>query len=411
MEKLIARSDNVIARVESGVVRSLMNRIDWNARLIAIRGARGVGKTTMLLQYLRKQGLHAPEAAYVLLDDLYFTEHTLVEFAEQFMARGGRYLFLDEVHKYARGSWSQEIKNLYDYYPQLKIVFTGSSILDIIHARGDLSRRALIYDLAGLSYREYLQLSGIFSTEAISVTDLFSRHEEIAYHLVRERDLQPLVHWERYLRRGYYPFFLEGEQTFDSRLTEVVKLVLEVDLDYAENLRIAGSAKLQRLLFAIATSAPFIPNIAKLSERLEISRNTLLQYIYLLERAKLLNLLLAPNRGISSLQKPNKIYLENPALAYVLGAGQVQMGAIRETFFLNQLAIALGNSLTPQGIYYPKQGDFSIELGEDWYNVEIGGGKKSLRQLEGMDNAFVVADDIETGYGRKIPLWLFGFLY
>ena len=377
--------------------RALMDEIAWEARLIGIKGARGVGKTTLLLQYIKRNLPLNEETLYISLDDIWFTEHKLVDLAEVFVKKGGKFLFLDEVHKYA--NWAQEIKNLYDDYPELKIVFTGSSLLEILNARADLSRRAIVYHLQGLSYREYLILTQKEVFDIYSLEDILSNHLEIARDInVR---IKPLQFFETYLKNGYYPFFQEVPKIYYQRIEEVVNLILEIELPLLRKVDIAYISKLKQLLHIIAQSVPFIPNISKLSERIGINRNTLVTYLYFLQEAQIIKSLYKNAQGITQLQKPDKILLDNTNVQLALSGARFEMGSLRETFFVNQVAYR-------HKVEYAEPADFKVDGS---FTFEIGGRGKSSRQIDGISNSYIVSDDIEYGYQNKIPLWLFGFLY
>jgi hypothetical protein len=378
-------------------IRSQMTDIAWEARLIGIKGARGVGKTTLLLQYIKKNLPINEETLYVSLDNIWFTENNLSDLTDSFIKKGGKYLFLDEVHKYP--NWAQELKNIYDDYPQLKIVFTGSSLLEILNARADLSRRAIIYTMQGLSYREYLNLILKVEMPILSLEDIVSNHTKLAQDL--NNTIKPLQHFDSYLKSGYYPFFLEAPALYFQRLEEVINLILEIELPLLRKVDIAYINKLKQLLQIIAQSVPFMPNISKLSERIGINRNTLISYLYFLNEAHIIKNLYRDAKGISQLQKPDKIYLDNTNLQYAFSTNNANIGNIRETFFVNQLSYK-------HLVEYTKQGDFRV----DWmYTFEIGGPQKTKKQIKDLENAFIASDDIEYGYQNKIPLWLFGFLY
>jgi len=397
MNTLKEKHRRKIANTSTSFIRSAMDSINWNSRLIGIKGARGVGKTTLLLQYIK---LHYPSDAntlYVSLDDIYFSDNKLVTFANNFAQQGGKHLFLDEVHKYP--NWSQEIKNIYDDLPELQIVFTGSSLLEIINARADLSRRAIAYKMQGLSFREYLNLVLKLDFPIYKLGDILAHHVEISETILQQ--VKPLQYFSKYLNTGYYPFFLEDEQLYHMRIGEIVNMILELELPLLRSVDIAFTNKLKQLLLVIAQSAPFIPNISKLSDRISISRITLLSYLNYLQEAGLTHNLYKEAFGISKLQKPEKIFLENSNLAYTFSSEQPNIGNIRETFFANQVAYT--HKLT-----FPKQGDFLID---DKYLIEIGGKRKNDKQIEGISDGYIAADDIEYGYDNKIPLWLFGFLY
>lgn len=378
-------------------IRSQMTDIAWEARLIGIKGARGVGKTTLLLQYIKKNLPINEETLYVSLDNIWFTENNLSDLTDSFIKKGGKYLFLDEVHKYP--NWAQELKNIYDDYPQLKIVFTGSSLLEILNARADLSRRAIIYTMQGLSYREYLNLILKVEMPILSLEDIVSNHTKLAQDL--NNTIKPLQHFDSYLKSGYYPFFLEAPSLYFQRLEEVINLILEIELPLLRKVDIAYINKLKQLLQIIAQSVPFMPNISKLSERIGINRNTLISYLYFLNEAHIIKNLYRDAKGISQLQKPDKIYLDNTNLQYAFSTNNANIGNIRETFFVNQLSYK-------HLVEYTKQGDFRVD---GMYTFEIGGPQKTKKQIKDLENAFIASDDIEYGYQNKIPLWLFGFLY
>jgi predicted AAA+ superfamily ATPase len=378
-------------------IRSQMTDIAWEARLIGIKGARGVGKTTLLLQYIKKNLPINEETLYVSLDNIWFTENNLSDLTDSFIKKGGKYLFLDEVHKYP--NWAQELKNIYDDYPQLKIVFTGSSLLEILNARADLSRRAIIYTMQGLSYREYLNLILKVEMPILSLEDIVSNHTKLAQDL--NNTIKPLQHFDSYLKSGYYPFFLEAPALYFQRLEEVINLILEIELPLLRKVDIAYINKLKQLLQIIAQSVPFMPNISKLSERIGINRNTLISYLYFLNEAHIIKNLYRDAKGISQLQKPDKIYLDNTNLQYAFSTNNANIGNIRETFFVNQLSYK-------HLVEYTKQGDFRVD---GMYTFEIGGPQKTKKQIKDLENAFIASDDIEYGYQNKIPLWLFGFLY
>lgn len=376
--------------------RSLMQDITWEARLIGIKGARGAGKTTLLLQRIKTLLDHNHKALYVSMDDLWFADHRLTALADQFAKEGGRYLFIDEVHKYP--DWSRQIKNIYDDYPELYVIFTGSSLLEILNARADLSRRAVVYEMQGLSFREYLHFSQGQPFPRLTLPDLLSGHETIASEIVQK--IRPLAYFKDYLKAGYYPFFKEVPILYPQRLTEVVNLILEIELPQLRRVDIAWIHKLRQLLLIIAESAPFKPNISALSNKIGINRETLLAYLHHLSECGLTRHLYREGKGISRLQKPDKVYLDNTNLAYTLRPSQPDTGTIRETYFANQLAYQ-------HKLSYPKTGDFLVD-GQHLF--EIGGPGKSGRQLPDT-SGFLALDNIEFGYQNRIPLWLFGFLY
>ena len=397
MDTLIEKSYQKVRDTDTRFIRSIMYKVDWNDRLIGIRGARGVGKTTLLLQRIKKFLGNTSDILYVSLDNLWFADHSLLNLVDFFVKRGGKFLFLDEVHKYPK--WSQAIKNIYDDFPTLKVVFTGSSLLEILDARADLSRRAIVYDIQGLSFREFLNITQKADIQEISLSDILKSHKEISDEILSK--IKPLQFFYDYLQYGYYPFFTEGITRFSYRLEEVVNMILEIELPLLRSIEPAYIPKIKQLLQIISESVPFIPNIGGLSKRIEIHRNTLLSYLYYLQETRLTNHLHKDISGINRLQKPEKIYLENTNLAYTLAEKNTDIGNMRETFFLNQLSYN-------HTVEYPNSGDFWVEKK---FLFEIGGKSKSGKQIKDASNAYIAADNIEYGFGNKIPLWLFGMLY
>ena len=397
MEILIEKSYQKVRDADVGFIRSVMDKIDWNDRLIGIRGARGIGKTTLLLQRIKKFLGNSIETLYVSLDNLWFTEHSLLGLVDFFVKRGGKFLFLDEVHKYP--NWAQTVKNIYDDFPNLKVVFTGSSLLEILNSRADLSRRAIVYEMQGLSFREFMNITQKTDFQSILLSDILDNHKDISDDILPK--IKPLQFFNDYLQYGYYPFFTEGTARFSYRLEEVVNLILEIELPLLRNVEPAYIPKIKQLMQIISESVPFIPNIDGLSKRIEIHRNTLLSYLYYLRETRLTNYLHKDVSGINRLQKPEKIYLENTNLAYCLAENNTDIGNIRETFFLNQLSYN-------HTVEYPNNGDFWVDKK---FLFEIGGKSKSGKQIREASNAYIAADNIEYGFGAKIPLWQFGMLY
>ncbi|MBQ5388932.1 MAG: ATP-binding protein [Paludibacteraceae bacterium] len=398
MEQLQAQHVRLLSHVKAPFERSLMEQINWQSRLIAIRGARGVGKTTMLLQHIKKTyGSNPQKALYASMDHLYFSHHTLLELAEEFHKRGGECLCLDEVHKYE--GWSREIKNIYDGFPELKIVFTGSSLLNILNAEADLSRRCVSYDMQGLSFREYLSIKENIHLPIMSLEDILQHGLECSQQIVDK--CKPLQYFSQYLKEGYYPFFVEEGIDYLTQVQKVVGMILEIELPQLSNVDIANVRKLRSLLSVVSSGVPFAVDISKMAQTAELNRNTIITYLAHLHRAKLLNLLYSDTLNLKRMQKPDKIYLENCNLLHALSLTNVEVGTERETFFVNQLSYA-------HSVEYAKQGDFVIDRK---YTIEVGGASKDGKQIANADNAFIAADDIEYALGNKIPLWLFGFLY
>ncbi|PKP45311.1 MAG: AAA family ATPase [Bacteroidetes bacterium HGW-Bacteroidetes-11] len=398
METLFEKFHQKLLYTPVEFVRSAMQEINWNARLIGIKGARGIGKTTLLLQYIK---LHLSdsikETLYVSLDSIWFNTHPLVELAEDFEKKGGKYLFLDEVHKYER--WAQELKNIYDDYPHLKIVFTGSSLLEILNARADLSRRAVVYTMQGFSFREYLSIETGYSFERLSLDKILTNHVDEAGEIIKK--IKPLQYFDSYLKHGYYPFYREQPGLYEIRLGEVINMIMEIELPLLRAVELAYIKKVKQLLVIIAESVPFIPNVSKLSEKIGINRATLLSYLYYLDEIGLTRNLFKEAQGISRLQKPSKIYLENTNLIYVFAHENANAGNIRETFFANQVGFQ-------HDINYTEHGDFLVN---NKYTFEIGGKHKSTKQLKAATEGYIISDGIEFGHNNKIPLWLFGFIY
>ena len=398
MEKLFEKFIQKLQLVSTHFTRNIIHEIDWKTRLIGIKGARGIGKTTLLLQYIKLNHSNELEKTlYISLDSIWFSNNSLVDLVESFIKKGGKYLFLDEVHKYP--NWSQEIKNIYDDYTDLQIVFTGSSLLEILNARADLSRRAIIYTMQGLSFREYIAIEKGINLPVINLDEVLNNHINISQQILKE--IKPFVHFDSYLKMGYYPFYKEEKELFNQRLNEVVNMILEIELPLLRNLEIAYIHRIKQLLVLLTESVPFTPNITKISSKIGINRATLLAYLHYLEEAELTIHLNNESGGLSKLQKPTKLYLNNTNLMFILQNDSVNIGTLREIFFANQLKYKHTLSL-------PQFGDFLID---NKYIIEIGGKDKSFKQIEGIENAYVAADDIEFGFGNKIPLWLFGFLY
>jgi len=398
MEQLQAQHLRLLSHMDMQHQRSLMDEINWNARLIGIRGARGVGKTTMMLQHIKETyGFNPTAALYASLDHLYFSRHSLLDLAEEFYHQGGQCLYLDEVHKYE--GWSREIKNIYDGFPELKVVFTGSSLLNILNAEADLSRRCVSYDMQGLSFREYLLFKEGLSFPAFTLEDILTHPLEVAKTVLAE--CRPLQHFPKYLQEGYYPFFLQQDIDYLTQVQKVVSLILEIELPQLRQVDVGNVRKLRSLLAVLSSGVPFAVDISKMAQMAELNRNTILAYLSHLHRAKLINLLYSDKMNLKRMQKPDKIYLENTNLLQALSLSPVEVGTQRETFLVNQLAYK-------HQVEYGKQADFLIDRK---FTIEVGGQSKDGKQIAGTPNAFIAADGIEYAFGNKLPLWLFGFLY
>jgi len=366
-------------------------------RLISLKGARGSGKTTLLLQH---SAIHLPkdhQALYVAMDDLFFLENNLLQLAEKFQQNGGRYLLLDEVHKYP--NWSREIKLIYDQIPELQVVFTSSLLLEVFRSESDLSRRAVNYTLKELSLREYIELTTQEKFDSYSLTDILKYHSDIAPVICSK--IKPLKYFNDFLKRGAYPFVIEGEETYEQKLRNVINLIIDVDLHAVANLDYGLLTKIKKLLYAIATSVPFVPNVSKLSERLGMSRNTLIKALFYLDNARLMHGLHKPDKGIGALTKPEKVYLNNTNILFSLAPKNTQTGTLRETFFVNQVAGI-------HKVHLANKGDFIVD---GTYTLEIGGKNKSVQQIDQVPHSFLAKDEMESGIGKSIPIWLFGFLH
>jgi uncharacterized protein len=389
MRTLYQKFETLLQNTSTDFKRYLYKEVSWDNRMIGIIGARGVGKTTMILQYI-KENLDSKKALYVSADDLYFSENKLLDLAESFYKNNGEYLFIDEIHKYE--DWSRELKNIYDSFPTLRIVFTGSSVLDILKGSSDLSRRAIIYKLQGLSFREYLKLFHNYETEVYSLTQIVNNE-------VKLTDIaHPLPLFNDYLKSGYYPFGLENEMNL--RLGQIIVQTLETDIPQYANLNVGTSRKLKRLLSIIAESVPFKPNFSKISEIIGVSRNSLDDYFTYMEKAGLIGQLRNETSGIRRLGKVDKVYLDNTNIIYNLVGDKSNVGNIRETFFFNQMRVK-------NEVISSDKADFVI----DNYTFEVGGKNKQQKQIDNDGKSFIVKDDIEFGYLNVIPLWAFGLNY
>jgi len=389
MEKLYQKFGTLLRNTNLAFKRYLYDKVSWGSRMIGIVGPRGVGKTTMILQYI-KENLNNKNTLFVFADDMYFSENKLMDLADNFYKNDGEYLFIDEIHKYE--NWSQELKNIYDSFPTLKVVFTGSSVLDIIKGSSDLSRRAIIYKLQGLSFREFLKLFHNFDTEVLTL-------EQIINNEVKLADIKhPLPLFKEYIKRGYYPFGLEDEMNL--RLGQIIVQTLESDIPQYANLNVGTSRKLKRLLSIIAESVPFKPNFTKIAELINVSRNSLDDYFFYMEQAGLIGQLRSETSGLRSLGKVDKVYLDNTNIIYNLVGDKSDVGNLRETFFFNQMRVK-------NEIIASKKADFVIND----YIFELGGKSKKQNQIENDGKSFLVKDDIEFGYRNVIPLWTFGLNY
>ncbi len=365
------------------------NQIKWESRAFGLVGPRGVGKSTMLLQYI-KQNLDTKDTLYVSADNLYFAEHKLVDLADRFVKMGGKHLFIDEIHKYE--GWSRELKQIYDSYDDLQIVISGSSILDIYKGMADLSRRMPIYEMQGLSFREYLRLFHSIDVPVYSLKDILT-HKAVISGVEH-----PLPLFHDYLKRGYYPFGRDAE--FEIELMQVINQTMEIDIPMHIKTNISVGRKLKSLIMVVSKSVPFKPVMQKLADVTGISRNDIPDYLIYMERAGMISQLRNATGGLRGLGKVEKLYLDNTNLIYTLAPECADIGNVRETFFMNQTRVC--NDVRSSDI-----SDFEI----DGKVFEIGGRKKGQKQIESADDGYIVKDDIESGYANVIPLWAFGLNY
>lgn len=399
METLFAKQDRLLALTSTGIVRQLIEQINWDAQLIAIKGARGVGKTTLMLQYIKlNYPQYSREVLYCSLDAVYFSNHSLLDLTDKFYKNGGKHLFLDEVHKYP--NWSREIKEIYDFYPDLRVVISASSLLNLLKGDADLSRRCIPYNLQGLSFREFLQFYKGIEIPISSLEEVLTQPQELCSRV--NGVCKPIPLFKEYLRYGYYPFYLKNQTDYYTSIEQVVNLIVETELPQLCGVNTANIRKLKALIEVISTSVPFEVEITKMATVIGVHRNTVIEYLNHLENAQLMHLLYADIKSVKKMQKPDKIFLENSNLLYALADSQVQIGTAREVFVVNQLSYQ-------HTVEYGKNvGDFKID---GRYTVEVGGEKKTFTQIADVPSSYILADDIETPYGHKLPLWTMGFLY
>ena len=389
MERLTELFKRLLNLTDTTFVRYLHDRIDWSSRMIGITGPRGVGKTTMLLQHIKRY-LPVDNTLFVNADDIYFAEHRLFDMASEFYKYGGKHLYIDEIHKYQ--DWSKELKMIYDYFPDLQVVFTGSSILEIYTGNADLSRRVLSYYLQGLSFREYLAMAKNIYLPVYTLSEILGLKVEMP------ETERPLALFKEYIEKGYYPFF--SDPGYEIRLRNIVNTTVENDIPAYANLNPASTKKIRQLLYVISKSVPFKPNFTKIGQMIDLHRNQVADFMFYLEKAGIIAQSREKTEGIRQLGKVEKTYMDNTNLAYALSDNIPEIGNIRETFFLSQMKI--NNT-----VFSSDKADFQI----DGITFEIGGPNKGQKQIQGMENAYIVKDEIEYGYRNIIPLWHFGFNY
>ena len=385
-----------IYNVNTDFKRYLYPTINWNNRLIGIKGARGVGKTTLVLQHIKETFKDVEKVLYVSMDDLWFTSHSVMDLVDYHVTHGGTYIFMDEIHRYDH--WQTLIKNIYDHYNDLHIVYTGSSMLELDAKEGDLSHRLRSYELFGMSFREFLWFEGIAQLQAVTLEKLLQKHLRLALELTSKVKIIPL--FEKYLKCGYYPYYAEEGDGFYQRLQGTIRQVLESDLPAVEDISFATIQKIKKMLMILAQRVPQTPKMSELYAQLETGRDQGLKMLHLLDRAGLVSLLSSEAKSLKQLSKPDKIYLGNPNLMYCLSQN-IDTGTLRETFFNNLLRVA-------HSLVLPSKGDFLVD--EKWL-FEVGGKTKDFSQIKDIPNSFLALDGIEFGQGNRIPLWMFGLLY
>lgn len=403
MDTLYRKSNRLLANTSTDIIREKMGEIHWNAPLISIIGAKGVGKSTLIKQYLKQHfepGDH--RMLYCSADTVDFSTRTLVGLAEEFTIGGGELLVIDEIHKYKPGttSWSREIKEIRELFPSLKMIVSGSSLLRLKEGDADLSRRAVKYTLPGLSFREALRFYHGLSFPIWTLEDILS-HPYDLWQTVSKK-CKPVVLFKEYLEKGYYPFLLEGEGEYHTKIEQVVNYIIETELPLICKVDVANVRKLQALVSMICSETPFELNANRIAAALEIGRDTVVEYLKYLGDAKVLNLLYSGTKKVGKLSKPDKVYLENPNIMYALAPSKVEIGTLREVF-------AVGSLSESHTVEYGKtQGDFKID---GKYTFEIGGRNKNFTQIAGVKDSYIFADDWDMPDGAKLPLWMLGFLY
>lgn len=398
MEILFKKHKMLISQVRMDIVREITNAISWEKPLVAIRGSRGVGKTTLMRQYIRSHyGTSAGEALYCVMDSMYFTSNTLLDLSEKFHNMGGKHLFLDEVHKYP--NWSREIKEINDLYPDLKITFTGSSLIQILNADADLSRRVLSYTMEGLSFREYMHFYHNIQLPVYSLEDILTDADRICDEV--NAVCRPLKMFNEYIKVGYYPFYDGDETEYYSRIENVISFIIDQEMVQVCGIDPAYTRKLKAMLMFLSSNIPYEVNIAKLASYLELNKNTVLNYLSHMQRAELLHLIYSDNKSVTKMQKPDKIFLHNTNMLCAL-TDENKTGTLRECFVVNQLSV--GHTVE----YGKTQGDFRID---GKWTFEVGGQDKSFDQIADLPNSFILADNMEFPVGKKLPLWMVGLTY
>ncbi|MBO7323496.1 MAG: AAA family ATPase [Bacteroidales bacterium] len=403
MDALFRKHDRLLANTSMKIIREKMNQIHWNARIVSIMGPKGVGKSTLIKQYIKPHFQPGDRTVlYCSADTVDFSTRTLVGLAEEFHIHGGELLAVDEIHKYKPGTmdWSREVKEIYELFPTLKLIVSGSSLLQLREGDADLSRRAIKYTMPGLSFREALKFYHDMDFPKWKLEDMLSRPYEL-WEMVTSK-CKPIVLFKEYLEKGYYPFLLEGDGEYYTRIEQVVNYIIETELPQICSVDVSNIRKIQALVKLIAEEVPFELNANKLAGSLEIGRDTVVEYLKYLGDAKVFNLLYSDKKKLGKLSKPDKVYMENPNLLYALAPGKVDIGTARECFAINSLAEC-------HHVEYGKaQGDFKVD---GKYTFEIGGRSKDFSQIAGLKDSYIFADDWDMPDGAKLPLWMLGFLY
>lgn len=376
-----------------------MYEIDWDCRLLSVKGPKGVGKSTLMKQYIK---LNYPQgsrkALYCSADSVYFTRNTLLDLADSFVKKGGERLFIDEIHKY--DGWSKEIKEIYDLFPRLKVVISGSSLLQILGGDADLSRRCIPYTIQGLSFREYIRFKKGLDLPVLPLNDILENSWEVCDMI--KKSCYPLEFFKDYLSQGYYPFFFENPRTYYTSIENVVNYTIDFELPKIRRVDIGNTRKIKAMLYVLANNIPFQVDISNLAGKIEIERNTVLSYLKHLDESKLIKLLYSDLLSVKKMQKPDKIFIDNTNLLVAIAGKEGDIGTMREIFAVNQLSYA------HKVEYGNNKGDFKID---GKYVFEIGGKDKSFQQIADIPDSYIFADDIDMPSGAKLPLWLLGFLY
>ena len=397
MEALYTQHVQVLNEIEASFRRDLQEDIDWNEKLLFIKGARGIGKTTLILQHILQVFAYDKKALYVSMDNINMADKRIIDIDKYHNNQGGTHLFIDEIHKYE--NWSQELKNIYDTYKKLRVVVSGSSILHLYKGNADLSRRGVTYNLNGLSLREYLNIQSKLNLQKYTLDEILKNHEKIASQILKL--VNPLQYFKEYLSHGYYPFYLEGTRNFHQKLNQTINQTIENDIPQLFHLELNNINKIKKLLYHIATSVPFQPNTTKLAESMELSRPTLNSNLQYMHEAKILQLLWDSTKAYTLISKPEKIYLQNPNICHLVVSSSANLGNLRETFFMNQL------TANNYAVNSASKGDFLVN---NKHIFEIGGEGKSFKQIANIKNSYLALDHELIGAGNRIPLWLFGFL-